>query len=77
MAETQTTTMTTTTTALSYVTLTSKLGVHVASSKHPTRRAAETKAKLAIRTGAADSAAVWTDGDWSLAEPVAYFGSGR
>lgn len=55
-----------------YSTITSKLGVHIDTTSHATRRAAEMAARRAIKTGNADSAAVWTAGN-----AISYFGTGR
>jgi hypothetical protein len=55
-----------------FAAITSKLGIHVDTTNHKTRRAAEMTARRAIKSGTADSAAVWTAGN-----PVSYFGSGR
>jgi hypothetical protein len=43
-----------------FATITARLGVHVATTRHATRRAADMAARKAIRSGVADSAAVWT-----------------
>lgn len=55
-----------------FATITSTLGVQTCTTTHSTRRAAEMAARQAIRSGAADSAAVWT-----ATEAVAFFGQGR
>lgn len=55
-----------------FSTITSKLGVHVDTTNHSTQRAAEMAARKAIKSGAADSAAVWTKN-----EAISYFGTGR
>jgi hypothetical protein len=55
-----------------YAAITSKLGVHVVTTTHDTQRAAEIACRRSIRSGAADSAAVW-----SATEQIAIFGSGR
>lgn len=55
-----------------FSTITSKLGVHVDTTNHSTQRAAENAARRALKSGAADSAAVWTKGN-----AISYFGSGR
>lgn len=54
-----------------YATITSRLGVHVATTGHTSRRAAEQTARQAIRSGSADSAAVVTG-----TETLRYFGLG-
>lgn len=55
-----------------FTAITSKLGVHVGSTNHRTADAAAKAARAAIRTGKADSAAVWSGN-----QPLQYFGSGR
>lgn len=57
---------------MTFSTITSKLGVHVDTTTHSTQRAAEMAARKALKSGAADSAAVWTEN-----EAIRYFGSGR
>lgn len=52
--------MTQTSTPAAFAAITSRLGVHVTTTQHATQRAAEMAARKAIKTGAADSAAVWT-----------------
>jgi hypothetical protein len=52
--------------------ITSKLGVYVDTTTHASQRTAEMAARRAIKSGAADSAAVWTQGN-----AISYFGSGR
>ncbi|MEV1157769.1 hypothetical protein AB0J27_20455 [Micromonospora chokoriensis] len=61
-----------TATAAPFATITARLGVHVATTQHASQRAAEIAARKAIRSGKADSAAVWTATD-----KVAIFGAGR
>jgi hypothetical protein len=56
-----------------FAAVTSKLGVHAATTPHRTQRAAELAARKAIREGRADSAAVYGEG----IDPLSYFGSGR
>lgn len=58
--------------ASQFATVTSKLGVHVATTTHATQRAAELAAGRAVEGGAADSAAVYRG-----QEAVRFFGSGR
>lgn len=58
-----------------FATITGKLGVHVTTTTHKTQRAAELAAKRAIKSGAADSAAVWTGGPFDSRQ-VAVFGRG-
>lgn len=55
-----------------FSTITSKLGVHIDTTTHATQRAAEMAARKAIKSGAADSAAVWTRGN-----AISFFGTGR
>lgn len=66
-----------------YSTITSKLGVHVDTTTHKTRRAAEMVARRAIKSGLADSAAVYVKDDPRMrpstygSTAVSYFGTGR
>lgn len=64
--------MTQTSTAAEFATITARLGVHVATTQHTTQRAAEMAARKAIKSGAADSAAVW-----NAATQVNLFGRAR
>lgn len=62
--------------AAPYITTTHH-GTHTRTTQHNTRRSAEAAAQRAIKTGAADTAAVWTVNNQlaTLNEQVAFFGS--
>ncbi len=51
---------TTSTAAAAFATITSRLGIHQATTQHATQRAAEMAARKALKAGLADSASVWT-----------------
>jgi len=57
---------------MTFSTITSKLGIYVTTTNHTTKDGAKRAARKAIKSGVADSAAIYTDG-----VAVAYFGSGR
>lgn len=64
--------MTNTAAPAPFATITARSGIHLATTQHQTRRAAEVAARKAVKSGDADSAAVWT-----ATEQVALFGIGR